>query len=504
MSTPERGLASLSDQAVDVRRYVDALRRGAWLIALLALVATAVVVAVTESLPKTYSASARLIYNPTSSLINGTSAESTQRQLATFESLVRAPTVISTAAGRLSERSSTLKDAVSASADPTANLLTIAATARSPARASRRANAVAQAFVAEERNLQNRGYQTARSQLEAEIARLRSTPGTAAQIAALESRISDLQISATGTDSELQIAESATPPTSATSPRVAVDALIALVVAVLLGVFVTLARDQLRPRFANPRELGAALELPVLAGIPYRVRLGTQRKRRVLSGLEYEAYNLLRTSVRLLGVPTGGPRVLLVTSATHGEGKTTVTTSLGRALARGGQKTLVVSGDMRSPTLHQHFGLPLEPGLSDCLAAAQHDAPDGDTIAAAIRTAPDEHDLDVLVGGEMPVDPSSLAWGPALGRVLETLRELDYAYIVLDSPPVLGIADAQMLARYADDVLVVARLDRLSPYQAEELTGLLARLQIAPIGLAVVGARVELSPYYTSEQALVT
>jgi polysaccharide biosynthesis transport protein len=161
---------------------------------------------------------------------------------------------------------------------------------------------------------------------------------------------------------------------------------------------------------------------------------------------------------------------------------------------------------MRLPTLHQHFGLPVESGLSDCLAAAQHDMPDSETIESVIRTAPDERGLDVLVAGQMPSDPSSLAWGPALGRVVKALREMDYEYILLDSPPILGIADAQLLARFADDVLLVARLDRVSPDQAEELATLLARLELTPVGLAVVGARVQLAPYpyYVTEQTPVS
>jgi capsular exopolysaccharide synthesis family protein len=504
MSTSERGASTIGDQSVDVRRYVEALRRAALAIGLVAVIVTLIVMIVAETLPKTYEASARLIYNPSSSLIDGTNPESTQRQLATYESLVRAPTVIASAAGSLHEPASKLKPTVSASADPTANILSIKASAGSAKLAAQRANAVAQAFVTEEQDLTNRGYASARGQLEGEIAKLRPTAGAGAQIAALEARVSELQASATGIDSELQLAESATPPSGAASPRIAVDGLITLIVALLLGVFVTLARDQLRPHFVDPRELGTALGLPVLAGIPYRPRLGTERRRRLLSGLEYEAYNLLRTSVRLLGQSGEGARVILVTSAIHGEGKTTVTASLGRSLARGGQKTLVVSGDMRSPTLHQHFGMSLVPGLSDCLAAAQDGPPEEKTLQSAIRTAPDEQHLDVLVGGEMPEDPSSLAWGPALGRVIEALREMDYEYILFDSPPILGIADGQLLTRYANDVLVVARLDRISPYQSEELGVLFKRMDISPIGVSVVGARVELSPYYyTNEHALI-
>jgi Mrp family chromosome partitioning ATPase len=160
---------------------------------------------------------------------------------------------------------------------------------------------------------------------------------------------------------------------------------------------------------------------------------------------------------------------------------------------------------MRSPTLHQHFGLPSSPGFSECLRAAQDETtPLRETLEAAIRPAPDDLNLDVLAAGEMPSDPSSLVSSPALGRIAEALRETDYIYVLIDSPPLLGIADAQLLARQADDVLLVGRLDRVSPYQVEELHSLLARLKLAPLGLTVVGARTELSPYYVNERTVTT
>ncbi len=502
MSSAGNGFLESGDQAVDVRRYADALRRSAWKIAAVALAVTVVVVVVSKTLPKTYSASARLIYNPSSSVLAASDAESTVRQLATYESLVRSPLVMAAASKRLDEPPAAIKSAVSASAESSANILVIKATASNPTLAAARANDVAQAFTTEEQALQNSGLQTARSQLEAEITRLKASPNTGAEIAALESRISALQISATGTDSELQIAEAASIPSSATSPRVSLNALIALIVSLLLGVLVVLARDQLRPRFASPREIGGALGLAVLSGIPYRTRTSTARRRRALSGLEYEAINLLRTSVRLLGPADSGPRVLMVTSATHGEGKTTVTANLGRSLARSGQKTLVISGDMRAPALQGQFDVPISPGLSDCLQAAQRGSSYSDMLESAIRVAPGEQKLDVLAAGEMPEDPSALAWSPALHAVMEAVRAMDYNYVLIDAPPMLGIADAQLLAREADDVLLVARLDRVSPYQADELRGLMARLEIKPVGLTVVGARAELSPYYYVEEGV--
>lgn len=500
---PGSSSASFSDQAVDIRRYFDALRGGWKLILGIALAVTVLVAGLSSLLPKRYQASGNVIYNPSNTPLQSAEAASTQRQLATFQALVQTTGVIDTAARRLSESASSLKSAIGVAINENANILTISATAPHAKQAAARVNAVARAFIEQQNTSQNLGLTTAESQLRAQIAQLRGTPGSEAEIAALQSRISALQISAAGTASALQLAGPATAPSSPASPHPSRNAIVALFAGLLIGLLIVLGRDQLRPRFATPRELGHALGTTVLTGVPYRPSLASGHRRRALSGLEQEAYDVLQASVRLLGSDASAQRVLLVTSAIHGEGKTTVTASLGRSLARAGQRTLLISGDLRSPSLHEQLGLPAGPGLAECLLAAREGGVTN-VLADTIREAPGDLNLDVLPAGRTPSDPSSLMSGPELGAFFEAVRALDYGYVLIDSPPALGLSDTQFLARQADDVLLVARLDRVSPSQAEDVRELLRRLRITPIGMVAVGARVELSPYYTSERAMGT
>jgi capsular exopolysaccharide synthesis family protein len=507
MSSPERPFPQLAagfgDQAVDIQRYVQALRRGAKLIAAIAIVVTVGVVLISKSLPKTYRASATIVYNPSSTVLQPTDSASIERQLATFQALAQTPAVLSRAAPHLAESAAVLKSSISSLADTKANIITIRATAHRASLAAARANAVAQAFVSAEQSFQNAGLNLARAQLQEQIAQLRGNPGATGQITALQERISALQINAAGASAQLQIGELASPPKGPSSPRPTLNGLIALFVSLLVGVLIVLGRDQLTPRFATPRELGRVLNLPILVGIPYRRRLSTARRRRALSGIEHEAYDVLQASLRLLGTTDSGQRVVLITSVAHGEGKTTVVASLGRSLARAGQRVLVISGDLRSPTLHEHFGLPSGRGLSDCLKVGARDTEQLEAeIDSLVRGASGDLNLDVLIAGQTPNDPSSLMSGAALGAVFDAIKRMDYSYVLIDSPPILGLSDTQFLARQADDVLLVARLDRVTPAMAEDLSELLDRLRLAPLGVVVVGAKAEISPYYLTEHTV--
>jgi polysaccharide biosynthesis transport protein len=498
--SPQPG-AGFVDQAVDVHRFAAALRRGAWLIAAIVIVMTTVVLVISLALPKTYKASVDIVYNPAATLLQPTEATSTQRQLATYEALVQTPPVTASAAHKLSESPTAIKESIGASADPNANLLTISASAHTPGVAAARANAVAQAFLSEEQSMQNAGLSAARAQLQSQIAQLQGTPGSASQIAALQARISDLQINASGTAAELQIAESAVPPSSPSSPKPALNALVGFFASLLIGVLVVLGRDQLTPRFTTPRELGQALGLPVLAGVPYRRRALRAHRRHALSELEHETYDSLQATMRLLGPSDEEQNVVLITSATHGEGKTTATANLARSLSRAGQKTLVISGDLRSPTLNEHFGLSRQgAGLADVLEALQsHATQPSEALAAAIKAAPGELNLDVLDAGRIPSDPAALLSSSAVDGIFGALRQLDYRYVLIDSPPMLGLGDTQFLAKQSTSVLVVARLDRVSPTMADDLSELIRRLHLSAIGVVVMGARVELSPYYLAD-----
>jgi capsular exopolysaccharide synthesis family protein len=503
---------SSSEERIDTRRYLDALRRSRALIVVIVVALTGLVVAITLALPAKYQATTLLVFNEATSPFVSTDEASVQRQLETTRSLLTTDAVLGRAA--LSLPPDARKDVgnITSSVDANANIIRITATSEDPENAAMIANRVADSFLQERTKFERERIQNARERLEAQIGELENAPAAAEQIGAIRQRISELSVSEGAAGSDLQVAQRADVPSEPASPRPLRNAVFAFFGALFLAVLIALGRDQLTPRVGNPRELGRLLGLPVLIEIPY-VSGRRGRRRRLLSGVELEAYQTLRSSLELALSSERRPHVILVTGALHAEGKTTATARLGWALAQAGERVLLVSADLRVPRLHEMFGLELGVGLADILATLDWDAnaPKEELMEQAIRTVIPQLDssgrrgeLQVIPSGAKAKDPGRLIAGPAMKAFLDEVRQYDYDYVLVDAPPLLGIADSQALARYVDQVLLVNRLDRLTLERVNELGDLLQRLAIEPLGIVVIGGRGEISPYYlTTRPALV-
>src|SRR4051794_1813376 len=496
------------EDSVEARRYLDALRRRLWLILLLAAAAVLGALVVSSWAPDRYKATASIVKQVTVGPYETVNVDALTRELSTIEQLLLSSDVLDRAAQRVpGESRGRVRGALEASVDPDANLVFVTATAGTPKRAADIANAVATTFIEKQRDVERRQYAQARASLAQELKRVQGQPGASQQEQAIRQRLSELGVSLAGAGQDLQIAEPAAPPDQRSSPKPLRNAVIALFLGLFLGVLLALASDQLVPRVTGTRELSRLMDLPLLASVPY-VRKRLAGRRRPLTGKEYESYQTLGTSVRFALPPESSPQVLLITSALHAEGKSTVAARLGRTLAQAGHRTLLVSADLRWPTLHELVDTPAEPGLAELLAEIEespHRTRDlGRLVSAsivAVESANRYGELDVLPSGHKPDDPSRLLTGEGLARLFDAISELDYAYVIVDAPPLLGIADTQALARCADSLLYIARLDRLTLDNVMDARDTLDRIEINAIGLVVIGARSEASPYYIGLKA---
>lgn len=489
------------EQPIELRRHLDALRRSRRLIIALVVVMTALALGLSLLLPKKYSATATIVYNPTATAISTVGDAATQqRQLATIGSLITTPRVLNAVAPGLGVPERELEKQVRASVDTSANLIRISATAPSAQKAAAIANAVATEFLRQQRAQDLQQLAVARAKILQQLSAVRGSGSTVEQ-QSLQARLSDIGVTEASAGQELQIAAAARPPTSPSSPRPVRNAVLAFFAAIFIGVLIALARDQLTPRVGGPRDLTRITDRPVIVGIPF-VRRRFGRRPKVLSAAEHEAYQTLQASIRF-ELPAGETQILLVTSAVEGEGKTTVTANLGRALARAGRKTLVIGADLRRPHVHELFGSPIAPGLSEILTALEAG---GEAVPRALSAARNllqsqstiKGNLHLLPSGKKPHDAARLLLSPALETFLEEVRHMGYDYVLLDGPPLIGLADSQALAQRVDEVLIVSRLDRMTVEDAVDLRDLLERLDVTPLGHAVVGARRGVAYSYAS------
>ena len=477
-----RAVEPAPEQPVDVRKYVNALRRSRWLIAAIVAALTGLVLALSLALPKTYTAKATLLLDETPDV---TASPDAERQLATIQTLLTTRGVLAPAARNLpGESADTLAGKVHAVVDPTANIIRIGASATSPKAAARIANAVAITFLARQRSFELRRLKASRARLVEAMDQLRGSPGAAAEIALIRERLSELSVSEANAGSELQLADAARPPTSAASPRPFRNALFAFVAALFIGVLVALGRERIAPR------LGGVDELEQLTGLPVLAEVQLERRGPAASGsAEREAYDAL-AAVVATQLPKRRQQILLVTSAYADEPKDNVTAGLGRALAQAGETTVVVDADLRRPTLEQLFGMEPAPGLGEILAAARN----GDADAAGGMIAePPASASGRRGGGSLAVLGAGLA-SPAAPLSAEALEiffaELGrsaFTYVVIQGPPLLSPTDSRLWVQRADGVVVVSRPDRLAPGDVLQARERLERAGGQTLGYVVVG-----------------
>ena len=497
------------DEPVEVGRYLDAFRRSKWLIAIIVVSITAAVLVISLLLPKTYRATSKIVFEESSNSLSGSDAQSTQRDLATFRVRLTTREQLRAAVknGLKGETVNSLRDKVHATVDPDANVINVVASDDTARGAAAIANTVAATFVAGRRQAQQQELKRTRALLQKQLDELRASltslnqAEVGSQIASVQQQLTDLAVNA-NTGSSLQLAESAEAPTSPSSPRPLRNALFAFFASLFIAALVVLARAQLRPRVSGSRELSRLLDLPVMVEVPF-VRRRFGHSPNTLSAIEYEAYQTLQASLRLQ-LPPDRQRTVLVTSALHGEGKTEVTAALGLVLAQAGQRTWLVSADMRWPRLHELFDVAQTPGLAEVLAGGRRggEAAVAELVGARKASGRSEESnggrLHVLASGQKPPDPAQLLAGDALDGFFDGVKESDYDYVLLDGPPLLGLVDSQVLAQRVDGVIVVCRPDRLTSANAADMRDLLQRVRAPALGLVVIGARSSPISYFES------
>jgi capsular exopolysaccharide synthesis family protein len=271
----------------------------------------------------------------------------------------------------------------------------------------------------------------------------------------------------------IRVVDPAYPPRKPDRPRIPLNLSLGLVLGLGLGIGLAFVQEHLDNTLKSAGDIERFLRLPALASVPVmeashrphavralfeRTRLASEDDARpnlvpAWNRIEgngqnpalAEAFHELRTSV-LLSTAKRPPTSLLVTSAQAGEGKTTVAANLALSLVQLSEKVLLIDADMRRPSLHEFFGVPNSSGLVNFLT--------GEPDWRNLVTHPVPSGLDVLFSGPVPPNPTDLLASEYM-RALISEASKEYKFVVLDSPPLLNLADSRILATLVDGVILV-------------------------------------------------
>jgi succinoglycan biosynthesis transport protein ExoP len=282
------------------------------------------------------------------------------------------------------------------------------------------------------------------------------------QLSALLTRYNELNAQSGIQLNNLSVIDHAEVPAGAYWPSLPLNLALGLILGVLGAAIYVLGRENLFELVRTPEDVTARLRQPVLGAIPASenvIEMLGDPKSPVS-----EALSSIRTNLSLSS-SSGMPRSIMVTSTQAGEGKSTVCYGLAQGLARLGRSVVIIDADIRRPNVHRLFGIKNAAGVSTILSGSG-------TIDEVLHRglAPN---IDVIVAGLIPPNPSELLASSALARMIEELRGR-YDHVMVDSAPVLGLSDAPLVATNVDGVVFVTESARTS---VRGVQNAIARLQ---------------------------
>ena len=302
----------------------------------------------------------------------------------------------------------------------------------------------------------------------------------------VRTRFMEISLSAQVETNNVRVNELAQVPSRPLRPDMRLNLALGGILGLLLGLGLAFLVEQLDNTVKGREEVERLTGVPCLGIVP-SIPGPRQRRRRskdtTLQQRDFyvlenpksqisEAMNTIRTNMMFIH-PDKRIRTVLVTSGSPWEGKSTVVIAMGITMARFGSRTLLVDTDMRRPRLHRTFGLDNDKGISTVLLG-------GDTLDNVIAHT-NVPNLDLLPCGPVPPNPSELLRHEILGKLLEQLRER-YDTIVLDSPPVVPVADPRILSGMVDGVVLVVKLGHTT------MEGLVTvRRELGAVGAPLLG-----------------
>lgn len=246
-------------------------------------------------------------------------------------------------------------------------------------------------------------------------------------------------------ENNVQIVDQARVPEKPSRPRLLLNMLLSLIAGLILGAIVVLLREQIDDTFNDPADVESQIELPLLGVLPKSRDEAPLEELLDPKSAIMEA--VLSTQSNLeFSTDHGFPRSLAVTSTRPAEGKSTTAQALAFVVGRQGGRTLLIDADMRSPSLHSRLGVPNAKGLSNYLSGL-------DNLQSLVQQASDQP-FAVLTAGPQPPNAAELLRGNGFNRLIAEAGQ-HYDCVVIDAPPVMGLADAPIIASATEATIFI-------------------------------------------------
>jgi len=495
---------------VELRDYLNVIRVRRGVIILATFIVTAVALAVALIQPKVFSAQAKVLISEkdTGAAIFGTVlpelSSQPERALQTQVQLVEVRPIAEQTIKKLglAIAPDDLLEHVDVQGVGQTNVIAISADADSAKGASEIANTMADEYVIASRERKRASIKEAADEVEERLEQAREEilalgrkiqeSGTSDELTAqlaiatgtyttLAEKLEQLRINERLESGSGTVVEAAVVEITPISPKPLRNAGIGALVGFVLGIAMAFLYEYLDNTIKSTEDAEKVYGAPVLGIVPLeKIEKGRKRQLTIIEApgsSAAEAYRVLRNSLDFINFEHD-MKTLLVTSATPGEGKSTVSANLAASLAQTGKKVVLVSCDFRRPTTDQFFDVNNLIGLSDVLLGTH-------SLKTALQHAGDEQ-LLVLTAGKMPPNPSELLGSAKMKDVIDSLEEWA-DWVIIDTPPILAVADPVSVARWVDGVLMVSQAGESTREAALKGVELLGKVGARVIGVAVWG-----------------
>jgi polysaccharide biosynthesis transport protein len=282
----------------------------------------------------------------------------------------------------------------------------------------------------------------------------------------------------------ISVVDSADIPKSPYKPDIKLNLLIALMLGLVGGVGIAFLFEHLDDTFKSASDIEDMLGLPVFGLIPHDEQM--QKGSNIIDisidsprSAIVEAYRSVRTALQFAG-ENGAPQLIAITSAEKGESKTTSSVGLAIQFAQLGQRVLIIDADLRNPSVHKTFGGTNHLGLTNILSGAE--SPVDVTHNTAVKN------LYYIASGPLPPNPAELLASNRMLELIELARN-KFDYIVIDSPPILGLADVLVIANLADALILQIHAGSTRRSSVQQALKRITNVRIRPLGCMLTRIR---------------